>query len=282
MTEKTPFDLDSLFVIPEFDESQMKTMMAEAYERCQANPNAFSNWFPAVEAAGIRHPKTSTITLSPELQSTLLDDKPADAQVETQIDALVQAIQTFGTENGYPLFIKTAFTSAKHYWSESCALPDGQPQTILAHVCELLNFQGMNGIETFTPELVVRKMIDVAPVFTAFEGQMPVTEEYRVFARDGVIEGYQPYWPVDSIQKPSITAWQEALKAISTPTGKDLDFMVNASERITRSLKGYWSVDFLKDKEGKLWLIDMAEGHRSYRNEADFRIITQPEQDLSC
>lgn len=281
MSGKTPLDLDSLFVIPEFDETQLQAMMAQAYERCQSNPNAFSNWFHAVEAAGVRHPKTTTLPLSPELQSTLLDGKPATAQVEEQIDALVLSIQAFGAEHGYPLFVKTAFTSAKHYWAEACSLPDGQPQTILAHLCELLNYQGMNGIETFTPELVIREMIDVAPVFSAFEGRMPVTEEYRVFARDGVIEGYQPYWPVDSIQKPSIEAWEAALAAISTPTGKDLDFMINASERITRSLKGYWSVDFLKDKDGKLWLIDMAEGHRSYRNEADFRIIRQPEQDLS-
>jgi hypothetical protein len=31
---------------------------------------------------------------------------------------------------------------------------------------------------------------------------------------------------------------------------------------------GYWSVDFLRDRDGKAWLTDMAEGERSFRYES--------------
>lgn len=274
-------DLDSLFVIPEFDSAQIEQQMAQAYERCQANPNAFSNWFPAVEKLGLAHPKTITVRLSHELQSQIIDNKSLTETTQVEVDDLVKSIQDFGKQYSFPLFIKTAFSSAKHYWKEACSLPDASQETVLSHLAELLNFQCMNGIETFTPELVIREMLHVEPVFTAFMGEMPVTEEFRVFARDGKFEGYQPYWPEDSIQDPSITDWRAALETISNPTSKDLDLMIHASERVTRLLKGYWSVDFLKDKDGKLWLIDMAEGDRSYKNVADFRVIKHRDNEPS-
>ena len=284
VNELPPFplgDLDSLFIMPEFDESQLASQMVDAYERSKTNPNAFSNWFHAVENAGVRHPKTQVLAISPEIQAQILDNKPLATENQVEMDALVASVQAFGEQHGFPIFWKTSFSSAKHFWNQACALPNGEPETVMNHLAELLTFQCMNGIETFTPELILREMIKVNPVFTAFEGQMPVTEEYRVFARNGTIEGFQPYWPVESIKDPSSEGWESALATISTPTDRDIDFMTKASERITRALKGYWSVDFLKDKDGQLWLIDMAEGDRSYRNEAGFKVIKKPESGLS-
>jgi hypothetical protein len=68
----------------------------------------------------------------------------------------------------------------------------------------------------FAPSLVVREMIPTTPVFTAFAGQMPVTQEFRVFADSGKILGYQPYWPKDSIQEPSREDWEAALESLTS------------------------------------------------------------------
>jgi hypothetical protein len=283
MSDTTPPNisgLGSLFIVPEFDSADMATTMTQAYERAASNPNAFSNWFHSVEKAGVRHPKTLTLALSAELQAQIIDGLPADDKTSVEVDDLVKKIQVFGKEVGYPIFAKTSFSSSKHNWLESCHIASGDQQTIMAHIAELVSFQCMVGIETFTPELVIREMIPTAPAFTAFYGQMPITEEYRVFCRNGVMEGYQPYWPAHSIQKPSIKGWQEALEAISTPTTQDLGFMAKASERITKSLGGYWSVDFLKDREGKLWLIDMAEGDKSFRCEVGYKTFDRPQPDF--
>lgn len=174
-----------------------------------------------------------------------------------------------GDEVGFPLFLKTSFTAAKHYWRESCFMPNAQPQTVLRHLAELCMYQSMSP-HPYSPSLVVREMIKTAPAFIAFDGGMPVTKEFRVFSDSGKVSGYQPYWPELSIQKPSIEGWREALVGIKEPSAQQLAEMVETAKAVTEKLGGYWSVDFLADKDGQLWLIDMAEGNLSYRNEQDF------------
>ena len=70
--------------------------------------------------------------------------------------------------------------------------------------------------------------------------------------------------------KPSCEDWEAALESIKAPSAAPLEEMVTTARKVAPALGGYWSVDFLADKEGDLWLIDMAEGHLSYVNEADF------------
>jgi hypothetical protein len=263
---------DKPFEIPAFD--IMLDMAAlptseEVYERCKASPTAFDNWFPIVEQLNIRTPKTKSLAMGPELQKDIMNGVELSEAAELNLQHICKQIQTMGQEIGFPLFIKTAFTSAKHYWHDSCVLPGADRDVVLHHLVELLMYQSMSP-NPFAPSLVVREMIDTAPVFTAFTGQMPVTQEFRVFADSGKIHGYQPYWPKDAIQDPSCEDWEAALESIKAPSAAQLEEMVATACNVTSSLGGYWSVDFLADKEGNLWLIDMAEGQLSYVNEADY------------
>ncbi len=73
---------------------------------------------------------------------------------------------------------------------------------------------------------------------------------------------------------PSCEDWEPRLAAIKNPSKADIEFMARAAEEITQRLGGYWSVDFLKDKHGKLWVIDLAEGALSYRNDLEFREVS--------
>lgn len=48
------------------------------------------------------------------------------------------------------------------------------------------------------------------------------------------------------------------------------------AQEIAKKLRGYWSIDFLADKDGTLWLIDMAEGQKSYRCKAGYQEVPSP------
>ncbi|MBD8088652.1 hypothetical protein IFT48_01580 [Pseudomonas fluorescens] len=269
----TPLDPDLMAIsLPDFTPDP--NYRARAFDDAKASKNAFASWFHAVEKSGVNYPVTLSLPLSINLQASLMGE-PIDEDPNPEVDALVAAIQKFGEEQGFPLFIKTSFTSNKHYWSETCRLASADRETVMQQVYNLHEYQAMCSPYMFTPELIVRKMIDVEPVFEAFMG-MPVTEEFRLFARDGKLEAYQPYWPVAAIKNPSVEDWEARLATIKTPKKEDLQYMTRYAEKISKSLGGYWSVDFLRGKDGKLWLIDMAEGNRSYVNTVDL-VKIEPE-----
>jgi len=172
--------------------------------------------------------------------------------------------------------LKNSLCSAKHYWKDTCFI--ASPQDLEKHISEITYFWACNGNE-HALSLVAREMIATAPIFHAFAGEMPVTKEFRVFATDGKLDGWQPYWPEYAIKDPSIEDWKERLAEISTPSPSDLEEMQQLSEKITKKLGGFWSVDFLADKNGKLWLIDMAEGKKSFRCEVGFQAaLPRPSQ----
>lgn len=257
------------FIIPSF--TPTPNFRQEAYNQAAQDKNGFSHWFGVVKESGVRHPRTLTLPLAMGFQGALLGDLP-DSNVEIEIDKLVQALQNFGDEHGFPLFIKTSFTSDKHSWNDSCCLKDASRQTVLRQITGIVEFQAMFSPNLYSPELIVREMIDVNPAFHAFNG-MPVTEEFRLFVRDGHVVAYQPYWPADAILDPSVEDWADRLEAIKRPTAADLDYMTRYAEQVGRKLGGHWSVDFLRCREGKLWLIDMADGDQSFVNTKDLVVI---------
>lgn len=256
-----------LFNIPIPDFTPNPNFKRDAYQDAKDNKNAFSNWFGAVQTSGVRFPETITHPLSIDLQCSMMGEL-AETDLEKEVDQLVSVIAQFGEKHGFPLFIKTSFTSSKHYFEESCSLPSADRDVVMRHVYNLYEYQSMCSPHPFTPELIIREMIEVDPVFHAF-ANMPVTEEFRVFARDGKLEAYQPYWPVAAIENPSVTDWKERLATIKSPKAEDLKYMTEYAEKISKSLGGYWSVDFLRGKDGRLWLIDMADGNQSYVNKID-------------
>jgi hypothetical protein len=270
-------ELFSLFE-PEPSSEERRARRAQMYQDSASDLNAFSNWFPAVVAENIRHPATLTISLDQEFQDKILDGTHPEGEYLEQAQKLAAQIEAFGQQHGFPLFIKSSFTSAKQYWNASCFLADANPTALLDNLYEILHFQACCSPHRYAPELVVREMIPTDAKFWAF-GNMPVTEEFRVFARSGRAVGFQPYWPKKAIQDASLNNYDDLLASIATPSAKDLAYMSEASERITKRLGGYWSVDFLKDKDGQLWLIDMAEGDKSFKCEVGYKKIAPPQPD---
>jgi hypothetical protein len=107
--EDKPYEIPSLDIMLD-----MATFPAaeEVYERCKASPTAFDNWFPAVEQLNIRTPKTQSLAMGPELQQDIMNGVELSEAAELNLQAICKQIQIMGQEVGFPLFIKTSFTSA--------------------------------------------------------------------------------------------------------------------------------------------------------------------------
>ena len=264
------FELDNtLLPEPESEQGALKRIV----ERCNASPTAYENWAPAVKKAGVSSPATRVVPLSTALQLSFLENHPETQEMTENLDQIVQAVEEMGKQYGFPLFIKTSFTSNKHYWDETCCLPSADRETVFKHIAEIVFYQGFSPYP-FSSSLLIRQMLETEAAFHAF-GNMPVTKEFRFFAGSGKVEGYQPYWPKEAIEDhgPSVEDWEQKLEALSTLDDKDFNQLEKMAKAITSHLEGDWSVDFLKDRHGKWWLIDMAEARISYRNVLGFKTI---------
>lgn len=227
------------------------------------NKNCFTQWFSTVEQCNIPAPESIVIDFPMHLTMAIGDHALNDAD-NAEMTNIAEQIQAFGRKVGFPVFMKNSLFSGKHYWKETCLITENMSlDDICRNIFNLTEMSLCIGVD-FSVYLVIRKMIECKPAFTAFFGEMPVTEEYRVFANKGTVIGYQPYWPEAAIERPSSENWASELKTISSASQTDLKDIFEMASQVTLKLDDSYSVDFLKDSSGKFWLIDMALASESY------------------
>jgi hypothetical protein len=226
-----------------------------------ADRNCLSFWYPPIAKAGLPVPQTIIIQRDEGLEA-LLDGKLPDRWGEF-MDALEAAVRKLGP----PVFLRTGHGSAKHDWNETCFVDS--LDELDRHVGALVEWSALSSIMGLPTRVwAVRKLIETEPIFYAFRGRMPIVREFRFFVRDNRIEHIQPYWPHDAITDPSDENWEELLTLASKLWPHDTSLRELAIEAVEAVGGGYWSVDFLRDRDGKAWLTDMAEGERSFRYES--------------
>jgi hypothetical protein len=228
------------------------------------NPTAIKNWLYAVETMSVPSPETDIYDFNWLVQRAIVNH---DYQsIEPLAQPLVDNIRTSGKKMGYPLFIRTGLFSGKHNWKNTCYIQASDTdQDIIRHLCSLIEYWYMVG-GTYNFDLVVRKFIKTKTLFTAFDGEMPITQEFRLFTEGGVVDSYQFYWPEQAIDghNPSKPNWRELLRDVSKPSDSLLNEMIVLAENVASLLDGDWSIDFLIDENGKPILIDMAERKKSF------------------
>lgn len=231
--------------------------------------NDLAFWFPPLEQAGLRVPKTKIVKYESPFDD-LVD--VLDGREPHGFAALLDALATAGDElESWPCFLRTGHTSGKHSWNDCCYVEEAA--ALPAHVCSLVEESHMGIPSLPTDTWVVRELIPTAPLFRCqgYRG-FPVVREFRLFVRDASVEHMQPYWPEASIEDyghPDNSDWRELLR--SAGTIKPSDWRLIRTEALAAVAVvggGYWSVDFLNDSDGGWWLIDMAEGDRSFRYES--------------
>lgn len=147
-----PFDL-SLFdlVLPKPDPDAKEKMLA----RCRNSPTAYENWAPAVLKAGVSAPDTMTVPLTFELQEAFLEGCEMAPEGIANLDAIVKVVEEMGQKHGFPLFIKTSFTSNKHEWERTCCLASSDRETITQQLANIVFYQGFSPYP-MAPSLLVR------------------------------------------------------------------------------------------------------------------------------
>lgn len=221
--------------------------------------NSLAWWFPKIEAAGLPVPSTRIVETDVELLALLDGHEPEGFQ--RFISDLQAAAMQVG---GYPFFLRTGHGSGKHDWRETCFVEGA----LEAHVVALVEWSALADIMGLPTDVwVARALIPTAPLFRCRRyGDFPVTREFRLFVRDNHVEHIQPYWPREAVEQgdPDDPDWESKL-AFASKTDDTFALDPLASAACEAVGGGFWSVDFLQDREGRWWLTDMADGDRSFR-----------------
>ena len=226
------------------------------WERCLTDPTCMYNWYPKVKDL-VPTPKTELLRTDIELFML------ADGEIPKGIEYLYNWIHESTIKvGGYPVFLRTGQTSNKHDWVKSCYLQ--RQEDIPSHVYNLVEFSGIADMIGL-PVLVwaVRELLPTIPVFHVSKG-MPMTKEFRFFVEDGKITHWQPYWPPEAINKPTVENWQELLTENNSIDSADFQKLSDMTILIGNTIGGAWSVDWLYTRWG-YYMIDMAEAYKSYK-----------------
>lgn len=222
---------------------------------------ALSYWFPKLVEFGIPVPKTIQVRMPAGLLGTMLnifdgDDPGYDFPV------FVNHIKSACDEIGYPCFLRTDHTSAKHEWSRSCFVQDGG--RIANHICRIVEYSEICGMFGELPweYWAVREYLPIHPfgVCLGYEN-MPICREFRFFVEDGAVRCFHPYWPLDALELGGAEDVDyEELCALSE---HDEVLLRELATCASHAVPGAWSVDILDTERG--WFVtDMAEAHKSF------------------
>jgi hypothetical protein len=239
------------------------------------NKNSMTYWWPKIKGLKIPMPQTVFVPV------TFTGDGDCLSEETHKI------VESTAYHMGYPVFIKTDLCAGKHDYDETCYVPDKE------HIH--FNLERLRD-DNFCKDLMfthfaVRRYIELAWQFKAFR-DLPIAPERRYFIDDGNVICRHPYWPEDAIEfynlnipedprrtfeesmalRESLVAKRKEetlplLREMNVEHPQEINILTDYSEMVARVLPGYWSVDFALGRDKKWYLIDMAEGERSYHSD---------------
>jgi hypothetical protein len=236
---------------------------------------ALSHWFPAVQKVlpTERYPKT--ILVAPPKGCRLL--RLLDGDEPTGLDEFEERLAEAAETIGYPVFLRSDLTSAKHEPGPPCVVRG--EKALLRSVSDIVDYQVQNLITPIGLDCwAVREMLPITPAFYAFGG-LPIVPEVRLIVRGGRFERSFPYWPAAALEETArrvngdpmsggrFTLAMAAMK-LAANNAKDLRQMREMSEAVCTELDGDWSIDWMKTDRGWV-LIDMADADLSWVPEMD-------------
>ena len=224
-------------------------------------------WFPKIRDAGLPVPKTIIIELK---DKNILKDifSVFDGEKLTHIsEPFFNEIKKAADEIGYPFFLRTGQTSAKHNWSHTCFVSNAEQ--IQEHVIRIVEYSEMVSIMGVPWDVwAVRQFLPTLSLGTCSGfGGMPICREFRFFVDGGKVLCWHPYWPIKALVQGG---------AVSIKEGESLHMLYerlcvcsdesplyDLAIKVGEAVEGEWSVDLLETERG--WYVtDMAETHKSF------------------
>ena len=225
-------------------------------------------WFPKLanhEWQWMRDwlPKTVLVDYSEEALSPSL----AGTRTE-EYERLYYEVESMILDHiGYPAFIRTDLTSAKHagvkaYKIESC---DDINHALLTTLSQAQLKSYFSKVKSSA--IMVREFIRVKHERTAFGG-LPIGQEWRVFADQISEQCHHGYWPEEALSGHMDDGKEPSAPALTHPLGGWIyTDALDASALAAKAMgAGKWSIDFVKDVNDKVWLVDMATAGNSYHH----------------
>lgn len=218
-------------------------------------------WLPPIEKAGLPVPRT--IIVPYDHFSAMGEIEGDDAE---ELPRLIDVVTAAAKEIGYPVFLRTDLSSAKHGGLEACSAKD-ESEITRATVLTIEDNEMKFWLEPHGPSaFMVREFIDLDSGFSAFGG-LPIAREWRFFVRGGEPCCHHSYWPEDSVEfweEEEPKGWREILADHHREPAEIEALQAQALLAAAACGGGFWSVDFAMDKTGKWWLLDMAHGADSW------------------
>jgi hypothetical protein len=215
------------------------------------NPNSALVWLPAIVDAGLPVPRTEVVPFSPRSLFPILDgEKPED---DFSIDAVQAACQRIG----YPAFLRTDLSSAKHDGPRAYRV--NSVDDLWRCVYYTFESNALKDLADACHALLVREFLTIPSIFTAFSG-LPIGREWRIFTNQESVLCEHFYWPEEAFEgwQGLTDSWKEDLQQLAEQRDGIADLREMALRAAQAVGQGSWSVDFAQDAEGKWWLIDMA------------------------
>jgi len=236
--------------------------------------NCISFWFPILRNSGVSVPKTVIIDMDKVDKNFVKGKKSAiygNELKQEHIDSFFKfkiILEKMANKIKYPLFLRTGHTSNKYDWIDSCYV--SSKSKLMKNAQNIAEFSMRANYKAGIPINVwaVREIIPTKPVFTAFN-QMPIVTEMRYFFNNGKIVCYHPIWFKESFSffKKSpykVPDIDEKLKKLYVIRNIEYDKLKVLTEKVAKCFKGYWSIDWLRSRNGTWYAIDMAKGEDSY------------------
>lgn len=225
------------------------------------NKNSALIWLPKIVAAGLPTPKTEVVTYDHVLIANAIENcKPSNELEYLAVEASMAC-----NKIGYPAFIRTDLSSAKHDGPRAYRVDSAADIARVLHAT-IVDNEMKFWLEPEPPRaMLVREWIDLDSPFSAFRGHA-IAREWRFFADGERVHCFHPYWPEDSIQFFNIQepdGWRDALKELHA-VPDNVDQLKAMAIEAARLYGCYSSVDIAMDANGKWWITDMATAEDSY------------------
>jgi hypothetical protein len=166
------------------------------------------------------------------------------------------------TDMGFPCFLRTDHTSAKHSWEDTCFVKS--VSDLMGHVYQIAECSetpDMIGMPWDT--WVVREFLPTMPIGVCEGyGNMPVCKEFRYFIEDGRYCCSHPYWPREALIDGGLDVTRQVYDALCAGRTQELDrIAIDAGAAVG----GAWSVDILETQRG--WIV-VFPSHRPHLRKA--------------
>lgn len=250
------------------DKDEKNRVLRRRMELEKEGKTSMLYWYPKIKDLLIPQPKTIIIELEDFLALDSLMEQDGKSLLKYW-DDIMDAV----TELKLPVFLRTDLSASKHDYTRTCYVED--LHVLRNHIARLVEFHHLGILPMPYKALVFREFIELDWKFKAFRG-LPIAPERRYFVNGSSYVCNHAYWPEASIRSPVVKEgenWQRLLKSMNDITFGESTILTSYAKRIGKILGGYWSVDFAKGRDGKWYLIDLANGYESYHVEGCEKIL---------